>query len=95
MSYPHSFFGIITPVLQFTVSPWWPFVVLSVSVCFIIVAISWWRMHAFVALLLASLVAGLLTSRASWEVIGKDGKVVDTDLRGNALGLRLAELLGP
>ena len=76
MSYPHSFFGIITPVLQFTVSPWWPFVVLSVSVCFIIVAISWWRMHAFVALLLASLVAGLLTSRASWEVIGKDGKAV-------------------
>ena len=53
MSYPHSFFGIITPVLQFTVSPWWPVVVLSVSVCFIIVAISWWRMHAFVALLLA------------------------------------------
>jgi len=31
-------------------------------------------MHAFVALLLASLVAGLLTFKAGWGVIGKDGK---------------------
>ncbi len=57
-------------------SPWWPFVVLFVSVCFIIAAISLWRMHAFVALLLASLVAGALTSKESWAVVGKDGKEV-------------------
>jgi GntP family gluconate:H+ symporter len=63
-------------VFQFTASPWWPFVVLAVSVMFIVVAISWWKMHAFVALLLASLVAGMLTARDSWEVVGKDGKVV-------------------
>ncbi len=55
---------------------WWPFVVLFVSVCFIITAISFWRMHAFVALLLASLVAGALTAKETWKVVGKDGKEV-------------------
>jgi gluconate:H+ symporter, GntP family len=55
---------------------WWPFVVLFVSVCFIITAISFWRMHAFVALLLASLVAGVLTAKDTWGVVGKDGKEV-------------------
>lgn len=55
---------------------WWPFVVLFVSVCFIIMAISYWRMHAFVALLLASLVAGIMTAKENWAVVGKDGKEV-------------------
>jgi len=55
---------------------WWPFVVLAVSVLFIIVAISWWRLHAFIALLLASLLAGMLASRDSWVVVAKDGKEV-------------------
>ncbi len=55
---------------------WWPFVVLFISVCFIITAISFWRMHAFVALLLASLVAGILTAKETWVVVGKDGKEV-------------------
>ena len=64
-------------VLSFMQSPWWPFVVLFVSVCFIITAISFWRMHAFVALLLASLVAGAMTSKEPWGVVGKDGKEVD------------------
>jgi len=55
---------------------WWPFVVLAVSVLFIIVAISWWRLHAFIALLLASLLAGMLASRDSWVVVAKDDKEV-------------------
>jgi len=55
---------------------WWPFVVLFISVCVIITAISFWRMHAFVALLLASLVAGVLTPKETWGVVGKDGKEV-------------------
>jgi len=62
---------------------WWPFVVLFVSVCFIITAISYWRMHAFMALLLASLVAGIMTSKTSWEIIEKDGtKKVYPHLQG-------------
>jgi len=55
---------------------WWPFVVLAASIVFIIVAISWWRLHAFLALLLASLLAGMLAHRDSWGVVGKDGKEV-------------------
>lgn len=76
-------------VFEITASPWWPFVVLIVSVCFIVTAISFWRMHAFVALLLASLVAGLLTfnpepkarfldqngewTSGLWRVVDKEG----------------------
>jgi GntP family gluconate:H+ symporter len=63
-------------VFSFVTSPYWPFAALAVSVLFIIVAISYWRMHAFVALLLASLVAGMLTYKETWEVVGKDGKAV-------------------
>jgi GntP family gluconate:H+ symporter len=76
-------------VFEITASPWWPFVVLAISVCFIVTAISYWRMHAFVALLLASLVAGLLTfnpepknrfldqngewTSGQWKVVDKEG----------------------
>ena len=76
-------------MFEITASPWWPFVVLAISVCFIVTAISYWRMHAFVALLLASLVAGLLTfnpepknrflaqngewTSGQWKVVDKGG----------------------
>lgn len=64
-------------MFQFVQSPYWPFVVLTVSVVFIILAISKWRFHAFVALMLASLVAGMLTYKPEWQVVAKDGKVVN------------------
>ena len=54
-------------------STFWPFVILAVSVAFIIVGISKLRLHAFVALILAALLAGLMTGKDSWEIVQKDG----------------------
>jgi gluconate:H+ symporter, GntP family len=65
-------------VFSFVAQPWWPFVVLLVSVVFIIVAISYWRLHAFLALLLAALVAGMLAYRPSWDVLAKGDPVGST-----------------
>ncbi len=56
-------------------SEYYPFVVLAISVAFIIVAISKLRMHAFVALVLAAMLAGVLTSKDTWDIVQKDGKV--------------------
>lgn len=54
---------------------YWPFVVLAISVAFIIISISKLRMHAFIALVLAAMLAGLLTNKESWDIVQKDGKV--------------------
>ncbi|MBE2284145.1 MAG: hypothetical protein IAE77_11870 [Prosthecobacter sp.] len=62
-------------LLAATTASYWPFVVLAVSVAFIIVAISVLRMHAFLALVLAALLACLLAGNQSWDVVQKDGKV--------------------
>jgi gluconate:H+ symporter, GntP family len=56
-------------------SPYWPFVILAVSVAFIIFGISKLRLHAFLALILAALLAGLMTGKDSWDIVQKDGKV--------------------
>ncbi len=39
----------------------WPFVVLLISVAFVILAISWWKLHAFLALVFAGILAGVLS----------------------------------
>ncbi|WP_395742076.1 GntP family permease [Prosthecobacter sp.] len=62
-------------LLAATSASYWPFVVLAVSVAFIIIGISKLRMHAFVALILAALLAGLLANKDSWDIVQKDGKV--------------------
>lgn len=62
-------------LLAATSASYWPFVVLAVSVAFIIIAISVLRMHAFVALILAALLAGLLANKSSWDIVQKDGSV--------------------
>lgn len=62
-------------LLAATTVSYWPFVVLALSVTFIIVAISVLRMHAFLALVLAALLACLLAGNDSWDVVQKDGKV--------------------
>jgi GntP family gluconate:H+ symporter len=41
----------------------WPFVVLLVSIAFVVIAISYFRIHAFLALILAALLAGVLAQR--------------------------------
>ncbi len=56
-------------------SPYWPFVILAVSVTFIIVGIGKLRLHAFVALLIAALIAGLMTGKDTWEIVQKDGSI--------------------
>jgi len=62
-------------LLAATSASYWPFVVLAISVAFIIIAISVLRMHAFVALILAALLAGLLANKSSWDIVQKDGSV--------------------
>jgi GntP family gluconate:H+ symporter len=59
--------------LAATSATYWPFVVLAVSVAFIIIAISKLRMHPFLALILAALLACLLAGNDSWGVVQKDG----------------------
>lgn len=46
-------------------STYWPFIVLAVSVAFIIIGISKLRLHAFLALVLAALIAGLMAGNGS------------------------------
>ncbi|MHB1078667.1 MAG: GntP family permease [Prosthecobacter sp.] len=62
-------------LLAATSASYWPFVVLAVSVAFIIIAISKLRMHPFLALVLAALLACLLAGKNSWDVVQKEGQV--------------------
>lgn len=70
----------MSPVLAaVSASPdYWPFAVLAISVAFIILGISKLRLHAFIALVLAAMLAGLLTNKESWDIVQKDGKVKAT-----------------
>lgn len=63
--------------LAATSASYWPFVVLAVSVAFIIVGISVLRLHAFLALILAAMLAGLMTGQDSWEyrAKGRQGEI--------------------
>jgi GntP family gluconate:H+ symporter len=56
-------------------STYWPFVVLALSVAFIVFGIGKLRLHAFLALVLAALLAGLLTGKESWDIVQKDGTI--------------------
>ncbi len=52
---------------------WWPFLVLAVSVGFIVLGIAKLRLHPFIALILAGLLAGLLAKTQTWQVVEKSG----------------------
>ncbi|HRJ11503.1 MAG TPA: SLC13 family permease [Prosthecobacter sp.] len=65
----------MSPVLAAASPDSWPFIVLAISVAFIIIGISKLRLHPFLALVLAAMLAGLLTHKESWDVVQKDGKV--------------------
>jgi gluconate:H+ symporter, GntP family len=52
---------------------WWPFAIVLISVAFIIVAIARFKMHAMIALLMAAVLAGLLTGRSEWKTVDKNG----------------------
>lgn len=62
-------------LLAASTSTYWPFVILGISVAFIVLAISKLRLHAFFALIFAAMIAGLLTGKESWPIVQKDGKV--------------------
>lgn len=67
---PPPLLGALVP------AAYWPFVVLLASVAFIIVAIAKLRLHPFIALVLAALLAGLLAGKESWSVINPGGQEV-------------------
>ncbi len=62
------------------IASWWAFVVLAVSVAFIITAISVWRWHSFLALIGAALLAGILAWVYPESTAGPDGTPVITSL---------------
>jgi len=99
------------PLLGTLISPaYWPFVVLLASVAFIIIAIGKLRLHPFVALILAALVAGLLAGRETWTVVNAAGQEViygpylgvveliakglGDTARGIAISIALASIIG-
>lgn len=53
---------------------YWPFVVLVLSIAFIVVGIWRFRLHPFLALLIAGLLVGILADRPTWTVIAKGGE---------------------
>jgi GntP family gluconate:H+ symporter len=91
------------------IESWWPFFVLLASVAFIIIAISRWRWHSFLALTSAALLAGVLAWIYPHSTRGADGlpvikslvQTVDLAMTGFgqtaasiALSIGLASLIG-
>lgn len=54
---------------------YWPFAVLAISIAFIIFAIGKLRLHPFLALVLAALLAGMLTDKDTWDIVQKNGSI--------------------
>jgi GntP family gluconate:H+ symporter len=72
------------PLPLFAASSAWPFVVLGVSVAFIILAITKLRLHAFIALILAAFLAGFLADGFNEAAIGKIPASMRDDARANS-----------
>jgi GntP family gluconate:H+ symporter len=62
----------------------WPFAVLAISVAFIIFAITRLRMHAFLALILAAFLAGILTKEFAPSAIERLPAAMRADARENS-----------
>ncbi len=54
---------------------WWPFAIVFICIIFIIIAIARFKMHAMIALLMAALLAGLLTGNSEWKIPDKNGEI--------------------
>lgn len=61
-----------------------PFLILGASVAFVVVAITWLRLHAFLALILAAFLAGFLTSRFPPALIERLPAALRDDARANS-----------
>ena len=62
----------------------WPFAVLAISVTFIILAITKFRMHAFLALILAAFLAGFLTKQFAPTAIDRLPSAMRADANANS-----------
>ena len=62
----------------------WPFVVLAISVVFIIVAITKLRLHAFIALIFAAFLAGFLTEGFTPDQINRIPAAMRADAKANS-----------
>ncbi|HAV60986.1 MAG TPA: hypothetical protein DCY13_01300 [Verrucomicrobiales bacterium] len=82
---------------QATTSSWWPFAVLFISVAFIVFAITKLRMHAFLALIVAAVMAGWLSAGSLKEMVDSIG-LVTTGFGNTAAGvgvvIALAAIIG-
>jgi GntP family gluconate:H+ symporter len=60
----------------------WPFAVLLISVVFVILAISWWKLHPFLALIFAGILAGVLSESLPKDPAVRDSGVISTIAEG-------------
>jgi GntP family gluconate:H+ symporter len=67
-----------------TTASYRPFLVLAVAVAFIILAITRWKLHAFLALILAAYVAGFLTPEFSQASIDRLPAALRADAQANS-----------
>lgn len=76
---------------------WYPFVILAISVSFIVIAITRFRFHPFLALICSALIAGWLSSRSFSELVDNTQLVSQgfgQTASGVALVIALAALIG-
>ena len=80
---------------------YWPFVVLIISVGLIVLLITKLRLHAFIALILAAITAGLLTDinqlvdpkiRAAWDVPAKSKWIQAVELTATEFGMTAGKI---
>ncbi len=60
----------------------WPFAVLLISVVFVIAAISWWKLHPFLSLIFAGILAGVLSESLPKDPAVKGNGVISTIAEG-------------
>jgi GntP family gluconate:H+ symporter len=70
---------------------WWPFAVLAICVAVVIVGITIVRLHAFIALILAAIVAGLLSEVLPGEPAGSHA-VLAVELTATAFGTTAGQI---
>jgi GntP family gluconate:H+ symporter len=75
----------MTPIFAAIGPPnYWPFAILAISVAFVVVAITRLRLHAFIALVMASFLAGFLTTSFKPELINRLPAALRADATENS-----------
>ncbi len=63
---------------------YWPFAILAICIAVVVLLIAKWRMHAFLALITAALLAGVLTPQFSEAQLNKLPSALREDARNNS-----------